>query len=222
MTMPPTGESGDVEAVARRLAVARETMSAAGDAAGQVTVVAVTKGFGPWAVAAAEAVGLGDIGENYADDLIARSEVSPGLRRHFIGRLQSNKVRPLAGSVDVWQSVDRLKLVERIARYDPGATVMVQVDISAEASKGGCAPAETGSLVGAARDAGLDVIGLMGVAAVAADGTVARQFATLRSLVDDLDLQHCSMGMSGDLALAVEQGTTMVRLGTALFGPRPR
>jgi uncharacterized pyridoxal phosphate-containing UPF0001 family protein len=222
MTTPQQDERGDVAAVARRLAVVRETMSAAGDVAGQVTVIAVTKGFGPWAVVAAQAVGLGDIGENYADDLIAKSAVAPALRRHFIGRLQSNKIRPLAGSVDVWQSVDRLKLVELIARYDPGATIMVQVDISAEASKGGCPASEAGSLVGAAREAGLDVIGLMGVAAVASEEIVAGQFASLRSLVDELGLEHCSMGMSGDLALAVQQGATMVRLGTALFGPRPR
>lgn len=222
MTRPGPEQSGDVAAVARRLAVVRDTMKAAGDVAGRVTVVAVTKGFGSWAVAAAEAVGLGDIGENYADDLIAKSDVSPGLRRHFIGRLQSNKIRPLAGSVDVWQSVDRLKLVERIARYDPGAAIMVQVDISSEASKGGCPPSTTGSLVDAAREAGLDVIGLMGVAAVSSDSIVAGQFATLRSLVDDLELEHCSMGMSADLAAAVEQGATMVRLGTALFGPRLR
>ena len=130
-------------------------------------VVAVTKTFGPDAVDAM-AAGLIDVGENYAQEAVAKlAEITTDPTVHFIGRLQRNKVRSLAPVVDVWQSVDRPELVREIAKRAPGASIMVQVDISGEDSKGGVAPAETESLVSTAVDAGLDVVGLMGVALLA-------------------------------------------------------
>lgn len=221
--MTPQEPAGprDVASVRRALEGVRGRMRAAGDTDDTVRIVAVTKGLGEWAVRAAEEVGLDDVGENYADELLAKADVAPALRRHFIGRLQSNKVRRLVDHVACWQSVDRPKLVRELARRAPGATVLVQVDISGEETKGGCDPTEAAGLVESAVEAGLAVTGLMGVAAVADDVTVAAQFRSLRSLVDDLGLAECSMGMSGDLHLAVAEGATMVRVGTALFGPRP-
>ncbi len=188
-----------------------------------VDVLAVTKGFGPDAVTAAAAAGLRTIGENYAQELVTKAPTAAahGLRVHFIGRLQSNKVRQLAGLVDVWETVDRRRLVAEIARRAPGAVVLVQVDATGEAGKGGCPVGEVPGLVDAARDAGLQVAGLMTVGPTEGGPEAARPaFRTVRRLTDELGLGTCSMGMSGDLEVAVEEGSTQVRVGTALFGPR--
>ena len=212
------GVPAALEAVRARIA------SAGGDPAA-VTVLAVTKGFGPEAVEAALAAGLADIGENYAQELLAKAaaleHASLAPRWHFIGRLQSNKVKALSGAIALWQSVDRASVVREIARRDPGAAVLVQVDISAEATKSGVEPGAAPALVETALDAGLRVRGLMGMAAPGGPGVTAPQFAMLRRLVDRLALEECSMGMSDDLEVAVAEGSTMVRVGTALFGPRP-
>lgn len=188
-----------------------------------VDVLAVTKGFGPEAVVAAAAAGLGAIGENYAQELVTKAPTAAahGLRVHFIGQLQSNKVRQLAGLVDVWETVDRPRLVAEIARRAPGAIVLVQVDATGEAGKGGCPVAEVPGLVDVARDAGLRVAGLMTVGPTEGGPEAARPvFRTVRRLTDELGLATCSMGMSADLDVAVDEGATEVRVGTALFGPR--
>jgi pyridoxal phosphate enzyme (YggS family) len=188
-----------------------------------VAIVAVTKGFSADAVAAAVAAGCVRIGENYAQELAAKLAELDGPRPevHFIGRLQSRKVRALAGVVDVWQSVDRLRLVEEVARHQPGGRVMVQVNVSDEPQKGGCEPEDAAGLVDAARAAGLDVIGLMAVGRSGPPESARAGFRRLRALVDDVGVRDCSMGMSEDLEVAVEEGSTMVRVGTALFGARP-
>ncbi len=189
-----------------------------------VEIVAVTKGFGPDAVRAAAAGGCRSIGENYAQELLSKapSAAECGVAVHFIGRLQSNKVRPLAGIVDVWETVDRRRLVDELARRAPGATVLVQVDATDEPGKGGCPPGEVAALVQAAAGAGLVVDGLMTVGPTVGGPEAARPgFRTTRRLVDELGLRTCSMGMSADLEVAVEEGSTRVRVGTALFGPRP-
>ena len=152
--------------VAERAATVRARLDAAGGA--DVRIVAVTKTFGPSAVDAAVAAGLDDVGENYAQEAAAKlSEITSAPTVHFIGRLQRNKVRLLAPHVDVWQTVDRPELATEIAKRVPGAKVMIQVDISGEESKGGCSPGTTEDLVVHATDAGLNVIGLMGVALLA-------------------------------------------------------
>jgi pyridoxal phosphate enzyme (YggS family) len=209
-------------AVADRLAVVRQRIADAGGDPDTVKVVAITKGFGAEAVHAAIGAGLEHLGENYAQDLVAKAatvrEASPCW--HFVGRLQRNKVRSLASLVRLWESIDRVSLAEEIARRAPGAAVLVQVNISAEATKGGSEPDATPGLVAAARDLGLDVRGLMGVAAPD-PAEAPRQFAGLAALADDLGLPERSMGMTHDLEAAVREGATIVRVGTALFGPRP-
>ena len=183
-----------------------------------VRIVAATKGFGADAVAAAVAAGVADIGESYAQELRAKAPV-PGAHWHFVGRLQINKVRQVAHLVDLWQSVDRPELGEEIARRAPGAAVLVQVNVSGETQKGGCDPGGAPALVARLQDAGLDVRGLMAVG----DPRDPRPgFRLLAGLADDLGLPERSMGMSGDLEVAVEEGATMVRVGRALFGARPR
>jgi len=207
--------------VAERLAAVRERIAAAGGG-DDVTVVAVTKGFGPDAVAAAVDAGVTDVGESYAQELLAKAAaVASPPRWHFVGRLQANKVRALAGTVEVWQSVDRPRLADDLARRAPGARVLVQVGGTGEPTKGGCPPGDVPALVERLREAGLDVAGLMAVGPLGPPEAARPGFRALTALADRLGLPERSMGMSGDLEVAVQEGATMVRVGTALFGPRP-
>jgi len=191
-----------------------------------VRIVAVTKGFDVSAIRAAVAAGLDLIGENYAQEAVpkiaaARAE-GLNFEAHFIGHLQSNKVRMLAPAIDVWQTVDRESLLPAIAQRAPGARVFIQVNATDEPDKGGVVPGGVGALVEAARALGLGVAGLMTVGPTNEDAVLTRQaFRTVRSLVDEFGLAECSMGMSGDLEIAVGEGSTLVRVGTALFGGRP-
>ncbi len=212
-------------AVATRLAEVRGRIEAAGGDLGAVSVLAVTKGFGAWAPLAARDAGLADVGENYAQELEAKAaevaERGGGVEWHAIGRLQRNKVKGLAPIVSRWDSVDRAKLAGEIARRAPGARVLVQVNVSEEPQKGGVEPAGAAELVAACTDLGLVVEGLMTVGATGSTEAARPGFAALRRLVDELALAECSMGMSGDLEAAVAEGSTQVRIGTALFGDRP-
>lgn len=214
------------EGVAAGLDRVRQRIADAGGDPDRIRIVAVTKGFGPEAPRAALAAGAVLLGENYAQELVAKDEAlaeDPGPRPvwHFIGRLQRNKVRALAGRVALWESVDRAALGAEIARRAPAAAVLVQVDVSGEEAKGGCPPVATADLVAELRGAGLDVQGLMGVAAAGDLDRARRQFDRLAQLATDLDLPERSMGMSQDLEAAVAAGATIVRVGTALFGARP-
>ena len=191
-------------------------------------MVAVTKGFGPEAVVAVVQAGLLDVGENYAQELVAKAAMVRSLpsgrlplRWHFLGAVQRNKVRSLAPLVDCWQALARVVEGEEIARRCPGTEVLVEVDVSGAAGRNGCRPAEVPDLVRSLTGLGLDVRGLMTVAPV--DPELGRRgFRTVRELADRLGLPERSMGMSGDLEDAVAEGSTMVRVGRALFGDRPR
>ena len=202
------------------MAAVRSRIADAGGA-GRVRLVAVTKGFGPEAVSAAVAAGVDDVAESYAQELLAKAAAAAPPRWHFVGRLQANKVRALAGTVALWQSVDRHRLVDELARRAPGARVLVQVDVTGEPSKGGCRPAEAPALVERAAAAGLQPTGLMAVGPLGPPEAARPGFRALAALADRLGLAERSMGMSADLEVAVQEGATMVRVGTALFGPRP-
>ena len=219
MSDPATPGGADV---GERLAVLRYRIARAGGDPGAVTVVAVTKTFPLEVVRAALDAGLDDLGESYAQELEvkARELGNETVRWHFIGNLQRNKVRRVAPAVALWQSVDRLELGREIARRQPGGAVLVQVNTTGEAAKGGCEPPEVARLVDELTGLGLAVRGLMTIGPT--DTTIDPRpgFAALRSLVDRLDLEVCSMGMSGDLDAAVREGSTMIRVGTALFGAR--
>jgi pyridoxal phosphate enzyme (YggS family) len=209
-------------AVAERWQRLRARLEACGGLG--VDVVAVTKGHDHRAVEAARAIGLLDVGENYAQEMVAKTaEIDdPGaLRWHAIGRLQRNKVRLLAPLVHLWQTVDRPELGREIARRAPGAAVLVQVDVSDEPQKGGTPFADAGGLVALLRDLGLEVRGLMAVGPTGPPEDAAEPFRRLVGLADDLQLPVRSIGMSADLEVAVAAGSTMVRIGTDLFGPRP-
>jgi pyridoxal phosphate enzyme (YggS family) len=202
----------------------RERIEAAGGDPEAIRLVAVTKGHPADVVRAAVAAGLADFGESYAQELTSKAdaldEATPSPRWHFIGQLQKNKVRQIAPVVHLWQSVDRLSLAAEVARRAPGAPVLVQVNVSDAAQQGGCAPALAPSVVEGCTDLGLDVRGLMAIGVQGPPDAQRAGFRTLRGLADALGLRERSMGMSGDLEAAVAEGTTMVRVGTALFGER--
>lgn len=189
-----------------------------------VEIVAVTKGFDGGAVEAAAAAGCDSIGENYAQDLLSKAETIErcGVDVHFIGQLQSNKVRQIAHLVARWSSIDRSSVLLEVAKRAPGAHILVQVNATDEDNKGGCLPGDVAELLERATSAGLVVDGLMTVGPTGRPPGAARSaFELVRSLVDDHGLSVCSMGMSADLEVAVESGSTEVRVGSALFGPRP-
>ncbi len=212
----------DAASVAESLQRVRDRISAAGGGT-DVAVLAVTKGFGIEAIEAALGAGCAAIGENYAQELLTKRDAVQQAEVHFIGQLQTNKVRQIAGLVDVYETVDRERLANEIARRDPGTRVLIQVDTTGEPGKGGCPLSDVDALVAAARRAGLDVRGLMTVGPTDRGPEEARAgFRAVRAALDRLGLEVCSMGMTDDLEVAVQEGSTQIRVGTALFGPRPR
>jgi PLP dependent protein len=216
------------EQIAARLDAVRSRIAAAqarsSRSAPEVALLAVTKGFGDEVIAAALANGLVELGESYAQELVGKAQraADAGLapRWHMVGRLQRNKVKTLAPHVVLWHSVDRASVGAEIARRAPGAAVLVQANLSGEPHKGGCATGEVPQLVEELRALGLDVRGLMGVGPAGDPERSRDGFATLVDLADRLELEVRCIGMSTDLEVAVEEGSTMVRIGTALFGPR--
>jgi PLP dependent protein len=213
--------------VAARLAEVRERIDAAARAAHRdpagVTLVVVTKEVTLDPIREALAAGATDLGENRAQELVPKAlelaTSAPAPHWHFIGRLQRNKVSALARHVELWQSVDRAELLDAIARHAPAATVLVQVNVAGEVQKGGCEPGAVRALIAHGEESGLRVRGLMTVPPLNADPRP--HFAELRTLTETLGLEVCSMGMSGDYEVAIAEGSTMVRVGSAIFGPRP-
>lgn len=222
--------------IAERFRATRAAVDAAcadaGRPAHEVTLVAVSKLHPASAIDEAIAAGATDLGENYVQELLAkRTEVRGAARWHFIGHLQRNKARQLAGQVALIHAVDSLALGVELARRLPaGATqaVLVAVNVAGEATKSGVTPAEAPALIAAlAEQPGLRVDGLMTMPPPTDDPEDARpHFAALRELRDRLatasrPLPHLSMGMSHDFAVAIACGATLVRIGTAIFGARP-
>jgi pyridoxal phosphate enzyme (YggS family) len=203
------------------LAVVRARIAAAGGDEAAITLVAVTKGFGPGAVLAAAQAGLPDVGENYAQELVAKAATAPGgMRWHFLGPVQRNKVALLAPHVHLWQAIDRRAAGQAVGRRQPGARVLVQVNVTGQEGRHGCPPDDAAALVGALREDGLDVRGLMAVGPGGEPEAARPVFRHLAALARQLGLSELSMGMSDDLEVAVQEGATMVRVGRALFGPR--
>jgi uncharacterized pyridoxal phosphate-containing UPF0001 family protein len=191
----------DPDAVSRRSAELRERVARVADGRA-VDIVAVTKGFGVDAPRAALANGFVRLGENYAQELLAKDAALDDDERsrvewQFLGRLQRNKIRLLAAIVGVWQSIDRAELVDELAKRVPGAVVMIQANLSGEAQKGGASLDLVPTLVDRARAAGLEVRGLMGVGP-AGDPDLSRPgFRALVALADRLAVPERSIGMSG-------------------------
>ena len=187
-----------------------------------VSLVAVTKSFGIDAINAAFASGCDAIGENYAQELLDKASLHlPRVDIHFIGGIQSNKVKALAPHVALWQSVDRPSVIDELAKRAPNAEVLLQVNTTGEGTKGGVAPQALEGLLERALRGGLVVRGLMTIGPThGSDAEKKAAFGLLRSLAVEYGVTECSMGMSGDYAIAVECGSTMVRIGSRLFGDR--
>ncbi len=211
----------DVQRVAANLAEVHRRIGAAGGDAASIALVAVTKTFGPAMVRAAAAVGLTSMGENYVEELEdkRRSTSELAVRWHYLGTLQSNKIARVVAVADVISGVSREKEILKIAAVREGACIDVQVDLTRETQRNGCGASEVPHLVHVAREAGLDVRGLMTVASPD-PSAAAVQFARVNDLAGELGLRGRSMGMSDDLEIAVAHGSTEIRVGRALFGSR--
>jgi len=203
--------------------------------ANDIELLAVSKTFGADAVRSAHAAGQRAFGENYVQEAVEKIAALSGLPLtwHFIGPIQSNKTRQIAENFDWVHSIDRLKIAERLAAARPATRaplqVCIQVNIGDETSKSGIAPTEALGLAHAiAKLPQLNLRGLMTIPPASSDISVQRSyFAQLRRLRDNIALQDCpldtlSMGMSGDIEAAIAEGSTMVRVGTAIFGSRHR
>jgi pyridoxal phosphate enzyme (YggS family) len=226
--------NGLVDAIVARTGAARTRIERAGGDPDGVRIVAVTKAFGPAEVAAGFQAGLTEFGENYADELVTKwAAVAGQARWHFLGAIQRNKVSRLAPYVDCWQAVARVVEGEAIERhrtelstkadgqFDGRASLLVEVETTGVAGRGGCSPDQVPALVAQLRTAGCQVDGLMTVAPPGGAAPARAAFDLVARLAAELGLKELSMGMSEDLEQAVAAGATMVRLGTALFGPRP-
>ena len=224
-------------ALPERLAQVRAEIArrqAAGGWTHPVTIVAVTKGFGSDAVTAALGAGLADIGENRVQEAVQKQEAlgagSQGIRWHLIGHLQRNKAKVVPGRFELVHSVDSIELATELdRRAQAPLRVLLQVNVARELQKTGCVPEQASGL--ARQIAGLEQLqldGLMTMAPLTDDEDVQRRtFRSLRALRDTIQeeglwLPTLSMGMSADYATAVAEGATVIRLGTALFGPREK
>jgi uncharacterized pyridoxal phosphate-containing UPF0001 family protein len=219
-------DDGEFPGFTGRLAALRARIGSAAPDPGRVTLVAVTKGFGPGAVRTALRAGLTAVGENYADELVAKAAAlsgdgGPAPEWHYLGAVQRNKVPRLAPLVACWQGVARIEEGRAIARRLPGASVLVQVDVAGLAGRGGVPPAAVPDLVTALRDEALDVAGLMAVGVPGPPEGARAGFREVARLADSLELRIRSMGMTDDLEVALAEGSTMIRVGRALFGARP-
>jgi len=219
------------EALPERLAHVRAELARAAEH--PVTIVAVTKGFGTDAIHAALAAGLADIGENRVQEAMQKQDAlrgQPGIRWHLIGHLQRNKAKVVPGRFALVHSIDSLELARELdRRASDTVRVLLQVNVAGESQKSGCTPQEARTLAGQIAALGqLRLEGLMTLAPLTDDVEVQRRtFGGLRLLRDTIKedgvwLPTLSMGMSGDYATAVAEGATMIRLGTALFGPREK
>jgi PLP dependent protein len=225
------------DAIAERLAALRQRIGAAAQAVGRdvdsITLLAVTKGQPAQRLRAALALGLTQFGENYLPEALpkiqALRDVAP--EWHFIGRLQANKTRPVAEHFSWVHSIDRLKIAERLSvqrpQHAPPLNLCVQVNVAGEATKGGVPPDEAPALL--RQIAALPRLHLRGLMCMlphdAGPDEQGAGFGRLRRILEaaratGLELDTLSMGMSADLEQAVREGSTMLRIGTALFGER--
>jgi pyridoxal phosphate enzyme (YggS family) len=210
--------------VPENLASVRERITRAGRDPNDITIVAVTKGFGPEVCRSALDAGLTILGENRVQEGVAKMEDVNAGTWHLIGHLQTNKVRIATEHFAVIQSVDSARLAEAISRVDQGMGVLVEVNVAREPQKSGADPDRALEIITATAGV-VDLKGLMAMGPSHGDPTPA--FVELRRLRDEAEqrlgraLPVLSMGMSGDFEAAVAAGSTMLRLGQALFGPRP-
>jgi pyridoxal phosphate enzyme (YggS family) len=212
-----------IEGVEKRLALVRERIARFRNP-DEIVIVAVTKGFGAETCRAALAAGLSALGENRVHEAKLKMDAVPEAEWHLIGHLQTNKVRQAAGRFALIHSVDSVRLGAEIAKVEPQQAVLLEVNVAREAQKHGFDPDQAQEAITALSSL-VELRGLMGMGP--SQGDPASAFRELRQIRDDAEqrlgksLPVLSMGMSGDFEVAVREGSTMLRLGQALFGPRP-
>jgi hypothetical protein len=212
-----------VTVVSERLASVRDRIARAGRDPDEVAIVAVTKGFDVFACREALAAGLRMLGENRVHEALRKIDAVQEAEWHLIGHLQTNKVRAAAGRFAVIQSVDSVRLAERIAYATPAQSVLVEVNVAREPQRSGVEPAQALEVIVAVAGL-LDLQGLMAMGP--SHGDPAPVFTEARELRDAGEqrlgkrLPILSMGMSADFEAALAAGSTMLRLGEVLFGPR--
>lgn len=224
-----------MSAIAERYDAVRARVIDAADAADrsadEITIVAVTKNVGVPEVRKAITAGCTDFGENRVQEFLGKYGLFPDVRWHFIGSLQSNKVKDVVGRAYLIHSIDSLKLLERVnvVAETKGVVqrVLLQVNVSHEASKHGFQPDDAEEALRAASAMhGVDVCGLMTIAPFARAESVrwvfrglAELFATFNAMrFNGVELSELSMGMTNDFVVAIEEGATIIRVGTAIFG----
>jgi hypothetical protein len=220
-----------MENLSQRLQTVRERMARAADRARRdpagILLLAVTKVFPAETLREAYDLGLRDFGENYVQEFEGKAPQLAGLadaRYHLIGHLQSNKTKKAMELFQVVQTVDSAKLARRLNESPRPLDVMLEVKLSHEDAKSGADPAELTELIAAVRAcSNLHLLGLMTMPPWSEDPEAARSiFRSLRELAEQHGLPQLSMGMSHDLETAIEEGSTCVRVGTALFGKRKK
>jgi uncharacterized pyridoxal phosphate-containing UPF0001 family protein len=220
MTISPASSASELlERVGANLEVVRSRIASTGRDLASVRIVAVTKTFGIDEVQAAWQLGLRHFGENYVDELCAKRDAVPEATWHFLGALQTNKIARASACASVLSAVSRERELEKLAGLASTNSLDIQVDFTGRAERNGATPGDVATLVTRARELNLNVRGLMVVAPtdlIAAE----RAFEATVALADEIGLAERSMGMSEDLELACSLGSTEVRLGRALFGPR--
>ena len=186
-----------------------------------VTLIGVTKGFTHEEVNIASELGIKNFGENYAHELLTKNPlVDPEISWHYIGQLQSNKIRKISHLVDVWHSVTSLKLAREIHKRNDQAQILLQVSLMGPSNSKGFEVEQLPQLISELRDMNIDISGLMTMG-VPGDMVATRVvFKELRKLADTFELPECSMGMSDDFEIALESGASMIRVGSAIFGNR--
>jgi pyridoxal phosphate enzyme (YggS family) len=200
--------------VAENLKSVRERIEKAGRNPDEIAIVAVTKSFGPEVCREAVSAGLKVLGENRVQEALAKMDAVDGAQWHLIGHLQTNKVKQVMGRFALIQSIDSIRIAEAVAAIDSAQPVLVEVGVDPEAAA---------ELIASVAEM-LDLQGLMGMGPV--EGDPAPAFDRLRVLREEAQqrlgraLPILSIGMSGDFEAAVKAGSTMLRLGRVLFGPR--
>lgn len=187
----------------------------------EVRIICVSKGFDLATIAAARSAGLSDFGENYSQELKAKAMAfDPALNWHFIGSIQRNKLRSIAGFARTIQSVCRSVELQDLAKYHFAGDVLIQVHSQGGVNRNGVEAGDVAALVEFGRSAGLNISGLMGVAPISGTLSPKEFFRLMAKMSSSMGLRECSMGMSDDYELAVAEGATMIRVGRSLLGPR--
>jgi len=189
---------------------------------GRATLLPITKGFSVREIEAVLGVGLVGIGESYAQELLRKSkEISDSaVKWHMVGNIQRNKVRKLSPVIELWHSVHRKEIIDEISKHKDNAKILIQVDMNARHTQGGCRPQDVSLLLDHANERGLKVEGLMTIGVNQNIVETKESFLALSKMSENLGLKEVSMGMSDDFEIALECGATILRVGRGIFGER--